>query len=166
MFTFFCCINLINFSDLSSSVVYFDQLFVCWVVVYSDQLLGASHTLVISYHDKWNLTITPPIKTFLTFKPFLQMHIQVWENFNWATKSKSTFRFHQWSGSLNSRHPRSRTPHSRHSSRPKMDSTPKTGTSKSTSRRIHRIGYWPRGRIRRGPGLSLNIRNCWSGKNC
>ena len=30
---------LINFLDLSLSVVYFDQLFMYWVIVYSDQLL-------------------------------------------------------------------------------------------------------------------------------
>ena len=41
-----CCIYLNHFSDLSLSVVYFEQLFVYWVVVYSDQLLGARNTLL------------------------------------------------------------------------------------------------------------------------
>ena len=53
--TFYVAFYLINFSDLSSSVVYFDQLFLCWVIVYSDQLLGAHHTLLylitIQYSD-------------------------------------------------------------------------------------------------------------------
>ena len=37
---------LIYFSNFSSSVVYFDQLFLCFVVVHSNQLMGARHTLI------------------------------------------------------------------------------------------------------------------------
>ena len=43
---FYVAFYLFSFSDFSSSVVYFDHLFVCSVVVYSDQLLGARHTLL------------------------------------------------------------------------------------------------------------------------
>ena len=44
-----CCVVLcgsVGFSDFSLSAVYLDQLFLCWVIVYSDQLLGARHTLL------------------------------------------------------------------------------------------------------------------------
>ena len=34
-------------------MLYFDQLFVCCVIVYSDQLLVGTLYTVISYHDKW-----------------------------------------------------------------------------------------------------------------
>ena len=40
------------------SVVYFDQLFVCCVIVYSDQLLVGSSYTVISYYDTCSITYT------------------------------------------------------------------------------------------------------------
>ena len=43
---FYVAFYFFSFSDFSLSVVYFNQLFVCSVVVYSDQLLGAHHTLL------------------------------------------------------------------------------------------------------------------------
>ena len=54
-----CCIYLINFSDLSLSVVYFDQLFVRWVFVYFHQLLSAHHTLLYLITIKVVLLLQP-----------------------------------------------------------------------------------------------------------
>ena len=50
-FTFYVAFIIINFSDLDVGCM-FRKALVCWVVVYSDQLLGAHQVLIIhTYHD-------------------------------------------------------------------------------------------------------------------
>ena len=49
--------------------MYFDQLFVCCVIVYSDQLLVGSSYTVISYHDKVFLILKHREQTLHTKGP-------------------------------------------------------------------------------------------------
>ena len=67
LYIFYVAFYLINFSDLSSSVVYFNQLFVCWVIVYSDQLLGAHHTLIYLIRIICSSESFSPLNTVIVF---------------------------------------------------------------------------------------------------
>ena len=50
-FTFYVAFTLINFSDFDVGCIFRPAL-VCWVIVYSDQLLGALTLISVAYFDQ------------------------------------------------------------------------------------------------------------------